>query len=70
MVFVKEYPLVDAVEYPKCYRSYYGRRTAQLKVRQIKNDLEIDNETTESIKGVVADLKSAVIKGDTVTSLD
>ena len=31
-----------------------------------KNDLEIDNETTESIKGVVADLKSAVIKGDTV----
>ena len=31
-----------------------------------KNDLEIDNATTESIKGVVADLKSAVIKGDTV----
>ncbi|MDG9598570.1 hypothetical protein OLH03_10165, partial [Streptococcus pneumoniae] len=27
---------------------------------------EIDNATTESIKGVVADLKSAVIKGDTV----
>ena len=28
--------------------------------------LKIDNATTESIKGVVADLKSAVIKGDTV----
>ena len=61
---VKEYALVDAVE----YQNVIVATTVEelLSKYANKNDLEIDNATTESIKGVVADLKSAVIKGDTV----
>ena len=56
--------LVDAVE----YQNVIVATTVEelLSKYANKNDLEIDNATTESIKGVVADLKSAVIKGDTV----
>lgn len=61
---VKEYALVDAVE----YQNVIVATTVEEMLSKYanKNDLEIDNATTESIKGVVADLKSAVIKGDTV----
>ena len=61
---VKEYALVDAVE----YQNVIVATTVEelLSKYANKNDLEIDNATTESIKGVVADLKSAVIKGDTI----
>ncbi|WP_261034092.1 hypothetical protein [Streptococcus mitis] len=61
---VKEYALVDAVE----YQNVIVATTVDelLSKYANKNDLEIDNATTESIKGVIADLKSAVIKGDTV----
>ncbi|MGY4075933.1 hypothetical protein ACW5ZI_03495 [Streptococcus pneumoniae] len=61
---VKEYALVDAVE----YQNVIVATTVEEMLSKYanKNDLEIDNATTESINGVVADLKSAVIKGDTV----
>ena len=61
---LSKYALVDAVE----YQNVIVATTVEelLSKYANKNDLEIDNETTESIKGVVADLKSAVIKGDTV----
>ena len=61
---VKEYALVDAVE----YQNVIVATTVDelLSKYANKNDLELDNETVESIKGVVSDLKSAVIKGDTV----
>ena len=49
---------------PKCYRSYYSRRTAQ-QVRQ-KTILKLIMKPQKASRGVVADLKSAVIKGDTV----
>ena len=61
---VKEYALVDAVE----YQNVIVATTVDelLSKYANKNDLELDNETVENIKGVVSDLKSAVIKGDTV----
>lgn len=61
---VKEYALVDAVE----YQNVIVATTVEELLNKYanKNDLELDNTTKETIKGVVADLKSAVISGDTV----
>lgn len=61
---VKEYALVDAVEYQNVIVA--ATVDELLSKYANKNDLELDNETVENIKGVVSDLKSAVIKGDTV----
>ena len=61
---VKEYALVDAVEYQNVIVA--ATVDELLSKYANKNDLELDNEMVENIKGVVADLKSAVIKGDTV----
>ncbi|KXU15334.1 Cell shape-determining protein [Streptococcus oralis] len=61
---VKEYALVDAVEYQNVIVSTTVEEL--LSKYASKNDLDLNTETVETIKGVVSDLRSAVIKGDTV----